>query len=463
MIDYAKDYDFPGPWEPMDNQILRFNFLLDNRYALDLSEMGTGKTATATWAADYLMRETGCSVLILAPLTILDTVWRKTLDSVLGNSPIRRFILTKSNSHRARTIRENSNSFFVTNPESLLSREFRDAVFESGISVLILDEVTAFKHPNVKRSRYLRLVAANKVVWGLTATPMPNSIMNAFGVAKAVRQDYLESMTRFRGRTHNKIGQWNWIPREDALDEANKILRPSIRIPREACYSIPAETTETRIVALSDDCKRLYRQLRKHAFATLTSGVDITIAHEAALRNKLMQVAGGAVYTPEGTETLDPGGRKTELVDILQQTDEKLVVYVPFRSQLKLVEGICKEEGYSVVAVHGDTPIKDRSRFIELFQTTRHPRIIVADPRCMSHGVELFAASIIVWWLPIDSAEYYEQAKGRLTRRGQTKHVLNIQLCGTKLEKAAYDRLEKRQSLQGLLLDALQRGEDDVF
>lgn len=456
MIDYSQHYDFPGPFEPMDNQVQRFNFLLNNRYALDLSEMGTGKTITALWAADYLMREFGGSTLVLAPLTILESVWKKTANDIMDDNKFCIHVLTKSGSVRASKIESSRQSIFITNYESILSRKFRDALAASDIRTIIIDECTAFKHADTRRSRYIRVLAADKIVWGLTATPMPNSPLNAFGVARAIRQDYTEGFTRFRNRTHVKRGPWEWIPKPDSIEAAYEILQPSIRVPRDACYAIPAQTTETRVVALSDDCKRLYGELRRKAYAEVASGAHISVAHEAALRNKLLQIAGGAVYTSGGVEELHPGSRAKEVIEILEQTDEKMAIYVPFRSQLNLVCEICKKAGYSVAAIHGDTPLKDRTKIIDLYQRTKHPRVIVADPRVMSHGVELTAGSIIVWWLPIDSAEYYEQAIGRFTRRGQEKKVTNIQLCGTKLEKLAYDRLERRQGLQGLLLDTIQ-------
>lgn len=455
VVDYSQNYEFPGPFEPMDNQIQRFNFLLSNQYAFDLSQTRTGKTITATWAAHYLMREYGGSTLVLAPLTTLKTVWEKTINAVFHNDS-KCFVLSKSSTSRARTIRENSNAIYITNYESVLSRDFRDAIAESSITTIIIDECTAFKHSNTRRSRYIRVLAANKIVWGLTATPMPNTPLNAYGVARAIRQDYTETLTRFRNRTHVKHGQWQWLPKPDAIESAYEILQPSIRVSRDACYAIPPETTETRIVALSNDSKRLYGELRKRAYAEFSSGAHISVAHEAALRNKLLQVAGGAVYTSGGVEKLCPGSRAEEIIDLLEQTDEKLIIFVPFRSQLNLVTEVCRKAGYSTAEIHGDTLLKDRTRFIDLFQRTIHPRVIVADPRTMSHGVELTRAGTVVWWLPIDSAESYEQANSRPIGRDQKKGVNIVQLCGTKLEKTIYERLEKRQSLQGVLLDAIQ-------
>src|SRR5208337_739141 len=100
------DYPFPGPFKPMDNQIERFNFLLANQYGWDFSEMGTGKTAVATWAADYLMQVAGGSVLILAPKTTLTTVWERHCDAIMGDTNSSYRLLSGSNASRAKQISE---------------------------------------------------------------------------------------------------------------------------------------------------------------------------------------------------------------------------------------------------------------------------------------------------------------------------------------------------------------------
>jgi SNF2 family DNA or RNA helicase len=464
---YDHDYDFPSASGivPMDNQRLRFNFLLNHGNAFDLSDMGTGKTHTSLWAADYLCRQIGGSVLILAGKTTLQTVWEKTCVDILDN--VRSYmVLPSSGERRASVIKNNINGFYITNYESLLHAGFREAILDSDIHTIIVDECTAFKHANTSRSKLFRQVSIGRTVWGLTATPMPNSPLNAYGIARAIRSDYKESFNRFRDRTHMRKDMWVWIPKDSAEEAARGILQPSIRIKREDCYGLPPCTTERRNISLSKDAASLFRRLRNEAFAELGGGGVISVAHEAALRNKLLQVCGGAIYVEENisettssnkrsVEHLDLGERAKELVEIMSQTDEKIVVFVPYRSQLLMLERMIKNEGHSVVIIHGDTKGSERGRIIEAFQRLKHPRIMLADPRTMAHGVELTAANIIVWWLPVDSNELYQQAIGRLTRRGQTRHVKVIQLCATPLEAVIYDRLEKRQGLQGSLLEAL--------
>jgi SNF2 family DNA or RNA helicase len=284
---------------------------------------------------------------------------------------------------------------------------------------------------------------------------MANNPMNAYGVARAIRQDYREAMTRFRNRTHTHVDQFTWVPTEHAVEAAYNILQPSIRVLREDCYAIPDATTERRLVGLGSDAEKAYKLLRKEAYIQLGGGKSITAVHEASLRNKLLQIAGGAAYTNNGSFAFDPGERAREVLNILEQTEDKIVILVPYRNQLELVKEFVTKAGYTCACIHGDVSAKDRGRLIDLYERTAHPRVLAADPRTLSHGVELSAAGTVIFYLPVDSNEVYRQACDRPVHRGQTKGVSIIQLCGTPEEAKIYDRLEKRQSLQGVLLECL--------
>ena len=455
------DYDFPGPWPPMDNQKLRVNFLLQHQFAFDLSETRTGKTATSIWAADYLMKQVGGSVLVLAPKTTLNTVWEKHYAAILGDTDTSYCVLSGSNASRAKQISETTDCAFISNYECLLSTAVRSAIQTSDIHTIIVDECSKFKHFKHNSSDSssihtgLREIAIDRNIWGLTATPMANSPMNAYGIARAIRSDYREAMTRFRNRTHTHVSQFEWVPLPGAVEAAYQILQPSIRVTRDECYAIPAATTERRIVKLGNDAQHAYRTLKKEAFLELRGEANVSAPHEAALRNKLLQVAGGAVYTSNGSWAFDPGERATEVLNILEDTDEKIVVLIPYRNQLELVKELVTKAGHTCACIHGDVSAADRGRIIDLFERTRHPRVLVADPRTLSHGVELSAASTVVFYLPVDSNEVYRQACDRPIHRGQTKGVRIIQLCGTVEEARIYDRLERREKLQGVLLESL--------
>ena len=75
-----RDYKWPGLFKPMAHQKETSNFLTLNRRAFCFNEQGTGKTASAIWAADYLLEQKKVlRVLIICPLSIMQSAWQADL------------------------------------------------------------------------------------------------------------------------------------------------------------------------------------------------------------------------------------------------------------------------------------------------------------------------------------------------------------------------------------------------
>ena len=127
------------------------------------------------------------------------------------------------------------------------------------------------------------------------------------------------------------------------------------------------------------------------------------------------------------------------------------------RSVLGMLYEELKDQ-YATVQVHGDTSPKERNEIFRSFEQDTVPRIILADPGTMAHGVTLVAATTIVWFAPIDRTELYLQANKRIHRPGQTKSCVVVQLAATAIEREIYRRLESNETLQGLLLKLVQEG-----
>ena len=69
-------YQWPGQFTPYEHQRLTAAFLTMHHKCLVLNEIGTGKTQSALWAADYMMKLGKVKkVLILSPLSTLERVW----------------------------------------------------------------------------------------------------------------------------------------------------------------------------------------------------------------------------------------------------------------------------------------------------------------------------------------------------------------------------------------------------
>jgi hypothetical protein len=117
---------------------------------------------------------------------------------------------------------------------------------------------------------------------------------------------------------------------------------------------------------------------------------------------------------------------------------------------------------FSIIATCGSssTPAGKRAGIFKSFQDESDPlRAIVADPGTMAHGLDLFAADVVIWYGTTDKPELYQQANKRAHRPGQKWPVTVVQLAATALEREIFNRLESREDLQSAMLDIIARGE----
>ena len=115
------------------------------------------------------------------------------------------------------------------------------------------------------------------------------------------------------------------------------------------------------------------------------------------------------------------------------------------------------EKKWSVAVVNGAVSATKRNQIFNDFQNSKDPRVLIAHPATMAHGLTLTSASTIIWYGPITSNEQYVQANGRIERIGK-KHVSNVvHIESIAVEAKMYDRLRNKQKLQGLLLDLIQQ------
>ena len=146
--------------------------------------------------------------------------------------------------------------------------------------------------------------------------------------------------------------------------------------------------------------------------------------------------------------------RLSECMEVLGQTDGKAIVFVPYLGVLRFVEAELRKH-YTVAVVSGATKAGERSNVFRAFQEDPSPRILLAVPQTMSHGLTLTAARTILWWSPVSSNETYRQACARVDRIGKTHPCSVVQLISSPVERALYANIAGKQEEQSALLAAL--------
>lgn len=222
----------------------------------------------------------------------------------------------------------------------------------------------------------------------------------------------------------------------------------------EDCIDLPGEQDSIRDVELSSTEWEAYESLRKSFFCEIgsTAGMERIRFKADSITMKLRQAASGFVYVDEddGGKSVNVFGRAIvdDLLLLLEEIGnaEQMVVWSSFRANADRISGALKEAGISHATPHG-TP-KQRGEQIEKFQRGE-TRVIVADPKSLGHGVNLWAAAHDYFfdlnWFPDD----HKQARARTYRNGQTRKVIHHYAIprGTVVERI-YRVLNEKSSIE---------------
>lgn len=450
-------YDWPGQFTPYEHQRLTAAFLTMNNKCLVLNEIGTGKTQSALWAADYLMKlGVVKKALILSPLSTLERVWG---DAIFKGFFHRRHVVLHGTAARRKKLLNTDADFYIINHDgfNIISEE---AVGK--FDLVIVDEAAVLRNPSTSRYKYFKKwMGLNPDVrlWLMTGTPTPNDPTDAWALSQLVESPYsTRTYTAFREQVMMKVGQWKYLPRPESVDIVKNILQPAVRYTRDECFDLPDTVIQTRKVELTPAQKQHYTTMLKRLVIEMKQGgATISAVNEAVKVQKLVQIACGVAYTDDGQDfEIDCSPRVNAVKEVIEEAGEKVIVFVPLTGTLHMLERELSKH-WSTAVVNGAVSSNKRNQIFHDFQHSKDPRVLIAHPATMAHGLTLTSASTVIWYGPITSNEQYVQANGRIERIGK-KHVSNVvHIEATDLEYKMYHRLANKQKLQGLLLDLIQQ------
>lgn len=450
-------YNWPGQFRPYEHQRNTAAFLTLNERGLVLNEIGTGKTQSALWAADYLIK-TGQvkKVLILSPLSTLERVWA---DAIFTQFPHRRGVVLYGTAERRRRLLKTDADFYICNHDGfgIIIDDAKDQ-----FDLVIVDEAAVLRNPSTRRFKVMRKWNKENPtsrLWLMTGTPTPNDPTDAWALAKLIESPACtQTYTAFRETVMMKIGQWKYIPRPDSVDIVKEMLQPSVRYTRDECFDLPDTVYQTRTVALTSEQQKHFVEMQKHFITEMTANREsVTAVNEAVKMQKLVQIACGVAYGDDGQSLqLDCSPRVEVVKELIEEAGGKVIVFVPLTGTLHMLERELAKQ-WSVAVVNGAVPAGQRNQIFNAFQNEKEPRVLIAHPATMAHGLTLTAASTVIWYGPINSNEQYVQANGRTERIGK-RHVTNVvHIEATPLEREMYLRLQNKQKLQGALLSIIQQ------
>jgi SNF2 family DNA or RNA helicase len=210
---------------------------------------------------------------------------------------------------------------------------------------------------------------------------------------------------------------------------------------------------QTREVPLSPQVEKYYKLLKKEMLIS-AAGEEISAVNAAAMLTKLLQLSGGAMYTDtKEVVEFDAAPRFNALMEVIDETEHKVIVFVPYTHTIELVSKFLTNQGVSNEVINGAVSATGRSDIINRFQTQEHPRVLVIQPQAASHGVTLTAANTVVFWSPVMSVETYLQCIARIDRAGQKNSMTVVHLQGSEAERRIYTMLQNKVDMHESLVD----------
>lgn len=445
-------------------------FIKDNPSCALWVDMGLGKTVTVlTAVSDLIDNFEARRVLVIAPLRVAHTTWPDEVRQwghtshlnvrvIDGRAAKRREILLNDKSE-IHVISRDLVQWLVN--ELYKNRDLYPAHVTLGAvdghpwpyDMVVIDEASSFKSSSTKRFKSLRkmLPYIDRLV-ELTGTPASNGLLDVWS------QVFLLDRGKRLGKTFSSFRSrffvpdfhgYTWTLKKGADREIYDLLADlCLTLTAEDYLQLPDRLDNVVHVELPDSARKQYQQLERDFLAEVGDDI-VEVLHAAALSNKLLQFANGAIYTDEDrnwsvvhdakldalAEIVEEAAGRPLLVAHNYQTDAKRIV-----ERFPQAEQLDKDPETIARWNRGEIPM------------------LLAHPASAGHGLNLqHGGDTIVWFGLNWSLELYQQFNARLHRQGQQRPVIIHHLVARDtVDETVMTALASKDVTQRALLNALK-------
>ena len=335
-----------------------------------------------------------------------------------------------------------------------------------GRALIGIDESTTIKSPTAKRTKnILKLGNLAKYRRILTGSPVTKSPLDLYSQCEfldpyhlshysyySFRARYAQMLDRnFGGRRVQIVGSYRNLG-----ELTDKLEKFSYRVLKEDCLDLPEKIFTKRFVELTPEQKRIYAQLKKLALATIDNKIMSTVNVMTQLM-RLHQVTCGTFKADDGTIKHLSNNRLSALMDCLEETEGKVIIWATYREDIKkIVDSLKKAYGEaSTVEYHGGVDATLRQDHIAQFQDVKGPtRYFVGNPQTGGYGITLTAANTVIYYSNSYDLEKRLQSEDRAHRIGQTGSVTYVDLIAEKtidekIVKSLRDKIDIANEIMG--------------
>ena len=449
--------------KPYEHQLKALSMSWDKSYFAYFMEMGTGKSKVLLDNIAMLYDNGKINgVLIVAPKGVVKTWYEQEIPTHLVDhipcSPVLwQAMISQKQQRQLDTLFQTGHDLHVLimNVEAFSTKkglEFAARFLRCHNTLFAIDESTTIKNPGAKRTKNIcSLAPFAKYRRILTGSPVTKSPLDLYKQCDFLQKELLGHSSYYSFRTRYAVMKTaNFGGRSVQivvgyrhLPELSDKLKPfSYRILKDDCLDLPEKTYMKRIIQLTDEQDKIYKQMKQQALAVL-NGKMLTTKNVVTQLMRLQQITSGHFTSDDGEIQIIKNNRIKELINILDEISGKVVIWAHWRYDIQtIVEHLKKEYGdNSVVTYYGDTSDADRQKAIrEIQNPDSKVRFIVGTPQTAGFGITLTGASTMVYYSNGYDLEKRQQSEARIDRIGQTKNMTYIDII---CEKTVDERIVK--------------------
>lgn len=264
---------------------------------------------------------------------------------------------------------------------------------------------------------------------GLTGTLVNKDLLPIWSIYRVVDlgATFGTNFFIYKNAHFKQINKWYWVPKHGKVDYImKKMSNIAISFERSECRDLPKHEEITIEVEKTKQHELLEHKLITDSKIMLDGKVVESKADAVGI--KLKELCGGFIYTDKdhNVYTLPSNPKLDALHEIIEETDEKIIVFHQFNEEGKILEDWCNKHKIKYASIRGET---DKKTNENRFKNNKDVQLLIAQARCISEGCDdLTCATIVVFYSINSNARERTQCKGRVDRDGQTKPTMSINL-----------------------------------
>ena len=468
------NYKFKTP--PYKHQLKALEMSWNKPYFALFMEMGTGKSKVLLDNIAMLYDAGKINgALIVAPKGVVGTWYKQEIPTHLPdhieNVPVLwQANINKGQSRKLGTLFKTGEELhiLIMNVEAFSTQkgvDFARKFLSCHNTLMAIDESTTIKNPDAKRTKNIcKLSEGVKYRRILTGSPITKSPLDLYKQCEFLYPELLGHSSYYTFRTRYAVMKTaNFGGRSVQivvgyrnLSELSEKLKPfSYRVLKDDCLDLPAKTFMKRIVKLTPEQEKIYKQMKHLALAEM-DGKTMSTATVLTQLMRLQQINCGHFTADDGTIKSIKNNRITELLDTLEEIHGKVVIWAHYQYDVEtIVEHLKKEYGdNSIVTYYGLTPMSDRQDNIQKFQDKESPvRFLVGTTQTGGYGITLTAASTMIYYSNGYDLEKRQQSEARIDRIGQTKPMTYIDIiCEDTVDERIVKALRKKVNIASQIM-----------